>query len=181
MVECRQFAKKRPARKKRGFGPKCSFAIPSIPKQLNKRCIMTSNVVSSQRTTPAMSGYITPQEQLEELTQPFIEPIVCIIKKTFLFRDLESIIAYYAIDPIVTNWYTALDSQGILPSYVPRLPKNMVEILTGKCPVFSDKKKSYSVIQTSVFYLLPEQSGGVHQNVERIEALASKKRIGDAG
>src|SRR5690242_19893028 len=30
MVECRQFAKKRPARKKREFGPKWSFAIPSL-------------------------------------------------------------------------------------------------------------------------------------------------------
>ena len=29
MVECRQFAKKWPARKKREFGPKWSFAIPS--------------------------------------------------------------------------------------------------------------------------------------------------------
>src|ERR1700733_3177198 len=38
MVECRQFAKKRPARKKREFGPKWSFAIPSIALRLLFTC-----------------------------------------------------------------------------------------------------------------------------------------------
>src|ERR1700733_7232112 len=37
MVECRQFAKKRPARKKREFGPKWSFAIPSVWRKLHMR------------------------------------------------------------------------------------------------------------------------------------------------
>ena len=67
---------------------------------------MTSSVVLSQKALPVPPPTrITPQEQLEELIQPYVDPIADRLRKEGLYRDLERIIALYAAepDPRLTN------------------------------------------------------------------------------
>ncbi len=45
------------------------------------------------------------------------------------------------LPPILTDWHTALERRRALPDKVPALPRNMPQILKGKCPVWGDEQK----------------------------------------
>lgn len=128
---------------------------------------LTSTSVSPQAPLDPKAGWITPQELLKRLLLPIAER-VSDPDTTPLFLDLAKLVAEYAIDKWLTNWYTAYDRLQALPKKLPPLSvERIYKIMYSECPIYSDQVKAdgefYKIKDTHLFSLVSEELGSLNR------------------
>lgn len=128
-------------------------------------CSAPSELAQAQVPMDPKASWITPEEQLKQLVSPLANRVDEI---SGLIPDCANIVAQYAIDPKLTEWYTGLKRIGRLPKKLPPLPHHIHQILNSKCPgQICDKMKSdgtfYTVGEKCTLMLIPEELENINQ------------------
>ncbi len=82
--------------------------------------------------------WITAEEQFKRLCSPIAAKV-----KEFFASVISDLVAGYAVDESLTNWYTALSRLKLnLSSWkMPPLPKDIHEIWESRCPIYDGQEK----------------------------------------
>ena len=124
--------------------------------------------------------WITPEEQLVQLGQLKPSIVKEIVGATSLIKDVSEIVAEYAAESRLTNWYTALKLIGKLPKKIPPLPRQIHKVLNSKCPkIICDKLKSdgtfYTVGEKCTLTLIPEELENINQFERVVKSYGEKQ------
>ncbi len=148
---------------------------------------MRSAITSGFAVSTPTARWITPEEQLErldvtvakeqvytsrlgELSEVLTHAITESTTRSILRRsdlstesdipllqdlDVES----YSLPSTLTNWYKARKCLNNLPEKIPPLPRNIHQILNGKCPIYEGKK----IEDTHFLQLICQEDGSLNQ------------------
>lgn len=135
---------------------------------------------SSVHPSSDLREWITPQQQFARLCLPLANEVT---KVKELIPDIANIVAQYAVDESVTNWYKALSLLKALPEKIPPLPRNIHQIMNEKCPIYGDRVQTdgtYPKIKDTHFLALIPQEFGTLNNLEEniLKPYGEEKYLG---